>query len=594
MALDSIDGVQGVPGFPDAIDRTTGDGDDARVRTPGPAVVRTDLAGYVRQRGVLDLARAATLGAQIAGQLNESHAFALTHGVLRPDTVFVDRVDGGLAVSLSAPGAQPTGLAYLAPEIIEGEPATAAADLYSLGCLIWFMVAGAPPFRGTPEQVAEQQVTADAPHLPGTIPSVVALNALLTRLMAKDPGLRPSADEAAAALDHIVAVAEPSDITEPPLPASAQASADLNAVAPERRGPGRRGVLVGAAATAAAALGLWGISTAMTRGAPSATATRSALVSATPTSETPTPTIVPHGAARTETGSIRVGSGPHGVAVDARAQRAYVANVNDDTVSVIDLGTDTVIHQIATGRHPQSVVVDPETGIVLIGCDGAARIDVVETGQFGLVGQVGMGSGSIRIALDSVSGMAYAVAQGQSAITIISLTNYLVAGSIEVGTAPRFIGVDAESLTALVGHWSMDKLSSVSLTRRAVDEQIKVGVNPNAVAFAPGRRLAFVANYGDGASGGGSVSVVDVESSDTISTIPVDDGPSRIAVDEVAGAVYVTCQYADTIDVIDMKSLQVTNRLTGVNRPKGVAVDTSTGTLYVASFDDNVVHVFKP
>lgn len=266
MALDSIDGVQGVPGFPDAIDRTTGDGDDARVRTPGPAVVRTDLAGYVRQRGVLDLARAATLGAQIAGQLNESHAFALTHGVLRPDTVFVDRVDGGLAVSLSAPGAQPTGLAYLAPEIIEGEPATAAADLYSLGCLIWFMVAGAPPFRGTPEQVAEQQVTADAPHLPGTIPSVVALNALLTRLMAKDPGLRPSADEAAAALDHIVAVAEPSDITEPPLPASAQASADLNAVAPERRGPGRRGVLVGAAATAAAALGLWGISTAMTRG----------------------------------------------------------------------------------------------------------------------------------------------------------------------------------------------------------------------------------------------------------------------------------------------------------------------------------------
>lgn len=587
--MDSINGVQGVPGFPDAIDHAAEGGDSLPVQPApsAPAAATTDLVGYVRRHGVLGLATAADIAAQIAAQLAESHEFALVHGNLRPADVFVDQYGSGPSISLSAPGAPPSDVAYAAPEVIEDQPADVASDLYSLGCLIWFMVAGAPPFRGTPEQVAEQQLTAPAPQLPGTIPSVVTLNTVLAALMAKDPAQRPTAEQAVAALRQVQQLAPPDE----PAPTPHSAS-DATASAPVHTPKRPRPLLVIAALTVGALL-IWGISSLVSGGAPSPAPTPSVTVSATPTAS-PSVTVVPHEAARTDAGRIRVGNGPHGLAVDVQARRAYVANYNDGTVSVIDLDTDSVIREIRVGKNPQSVVVDPGTGIVLVGCDGDSRIDIFETGEYRLVGRVGMGSGSIRIAVDSVSGMAYAVAQGQSAITIISLTSYLVAGSIEVGPAPRFIGVDAESSTALVGHWSVNKLSTVSLTRRGVDEQVKVGNNPNAVAIAPTRRLAFVANYGDGASGGGTVSVVDLKASDTIATIAADAGPSRVTVDETAGVAYVTCLYASTVDVIDMKSLQVTARINGVNRPTGVDVDTATGKLYVSSFDDNVVRVFKP
>jgi eukaryotic-like serine/threonine-protein kinase len=82
---------------------------------------------------------------------------------------------------------------YLAPERIRGEPATAASDIYALGCVVYEGLAGAPPFDGSslmelgwailerkpPDPCAERD---DAPpHL-----SAAALLAL-----AKDPAARP-------------------------------------------------------------------------------------------------------------------------------------------------------------------------------------------------------------------------------------------------------------------------------------------------------------------------------------------------------------------------------------------------------------------
>ena len=66
------------------------------------------------------------------------------------------------------------------------------------------------------------------------------------------------------------------------------------------------------------------------------------------------------------TATIRVGSGPVGVAVDAASHTAYVTNSGDGTVSVIDTRTNTVTATITVGTKPIDVAVDPATGTVYV------------------------------------------------------------------------------------------------------------------------------------------------------------------------------------------------------------------------------------
>lgn len=58
-------------------------------------------------------------------------------------------------------------------------------------------------------------------------------------------------------------------------------------------------------------------------------------------------------------GSITTGSGPHGVVIDPTGRRAWVTNVYDATVSVIDLPTRTKIATIDVGAQPNGISYAP-------------------------------------------------------------------------------------------------------------------------------------------------------------------------------------------------------------------------------------------
>jgi serine/threonine-protein kinase len=79
---------------------------------------------------------------------------------------------------------------YLAPERAMGERAAPASDLYSLGMLAYECLAGTPPFRGAPLEVALAHRDRPLPPLPPSV--AVGVAALVMRLAAKDPARRLS------------------------------------------------------------------------------------------------------------------------------------------------------------------------------------------------------------------------------------------------------------------------------------------------------------------------------------------------------------------------------------------------------------------
>jgi beta-lactam-binding protein with PASTA domain/predicted Ser/Thr protein kinase len=163
------------------------------------------LRDVLRREGRLEPGRAMSLAADICAALDFSHRNGIVHRDVKPGNVMITPqgavkvMDFGIARAVSDSAATMTSTAavigtaqYLSPEQARGEGVDARSDVYSVGCLLYELVAGTPPFTGdSPVAVAYQHVRED-PKLPSSINPAVPpeLDAILLKAMSKNPANR--------------------------------------------------------------------------------------------------------------------------------------------------------------------------------------------------------------------------------------------------------------------------------------------------------------------------------------------------------------------------------------------------------------------
>jgi hypothetical protein len=164
--------------------------------------------------GALTDEDAVEAAAQVLEGLAHAHARGIVHRDVKPANVLlaedarisVRLLDFGLARfeeadTLTAVGDVPGTLAYIAPERLHGEPASAAGDVWSVGVLLYEALAGGHPFwRPTLAETAEaigEGAPPLAAHRPDLAPQLLAA---VDRALALDPARRPSAQRLAKAL----------------------------------------------------------------------------------------------------------------------------------------------------------------------------------------------------------------------------------------------------------------------------------------------------------------------------------------------------------------------------------------------------------
>jgi serine/threonine-protein kinase len=171
-----------------------------------PFVEGESLRQRLDREKQLPLDEALHIAEEVADALSYAHSRGIVHRDIKPENILLESghamvTDFGIAAAMSDADAQrltETGIALGTPAYMSPEQAAGArdldgrSDLYSLGCVLYEMLAGSPPFAGpTTESIVRQHLTVDPPPVTTLRPAVPAhIAGTLERALAKTPADR--------------------------------------------------------------------------------------------------------------------------------------------------------------------------------------------------------------------------------------------------------------------------------------------------------------------------------------------------------------------------------------------------------------------
>jgi streptogramin lyase len=513
-----------------------------------------DLRALLAREGRLEPGRALALLEQVADALDAAHERGLIHRDVKPGNVLIAEragrehcylADFGLTKqTASISGLTGTGelvgtVAYVSPEQIRGEAVDGRADVYALGCVLYECLAGQSPFaRETEVATLWAHVHDPPPALGAARPELGGeIDAVLGRALDKTPAERPgTCGELVASARAALGLSGPAA----PTPTGGERGRRV-------RLRGRRlGLLLGGTAVAMAAIVAAGL---LLRG------------------ENAPVTVPPNSVALIDPDTNRVvdtiATGPAPGAVAVGAGVAWVANVDERTLSRIDTRTHAE-RRVALDATPTDVAVGFDAVWVALGVIGdLARIDArrnVAVERVDLARRPERGS----VAVDLDRGFVWAAYADSTVARVDPATNRVDWRGFAGAPVAIAVGGDA----AWLANQSLASVTRLEAETGAEVKAIQVPKGPVDVAVGGG--FVWVASETDDV-----VTRIDPVDSSAIN-IPVGDGPTAVAFG--AGAAWVANRGDGTVDRIDPTTRDVTVIDIG-NAPVGIAV--GAGSVWV-------------
>src|SRR5664279_2722842 len=280
---------------------------------------------------------------------------------------------------------------------------------------------------------------------------------------------------------------------------------------------------------------------------------------------------LPSAVAQVTVATVPAGNSPFGVAVNSITNKTYVANQDDNTVTVIDGATNNTT-TVPVGVYPYAVAVDSATNKIYVANNCGNNPDCVDFGTVTVIDGATNNTTTVPVGV-----YPYAVAV-DSATNKIYVANYCGSDLTCSSSGPVTV---------------IDGASNNTVT-------VNAGVFPYGIAVNTVTNQIYVANQCGNdltCNSAGTVTAIDGSTHNT-TTVNVGAFPNFVAVDLVTNEVYVpnycgsdlTCSSAGTVTVINGATHHTVPVAVGDN-PQTLAVNATTDRIYVPNSADATVSV---
>lgn len=252
-------------------------------------------------------------------------------------------------------------------------------------------------------------------------------------------------------------------------------------------------------------------------------------------------------------GTIAVAAGPHGMTQSADGGTVFVSGDATSSVSVIDTATDRVVRTIEVGKTPHGLAMTPDGRFLVVGVYGEDRVSFFDATGLEMVAFAAVPKPH-TIAVRPDGTVAYVASQepGHFALAVIDLATFAVIRSVPLDKPPRDLefGRDGKALYFTLAGENAVQVLDPSTDR--VVARVPTGPSPHIAAWFPGAPAGTVVVQGPG-----ELLLFDPGTHAALRSIPVGKQPHWLAANPAGTTIYVTNEGSNDVSIVDLVSSRV-------------------------------------
>ena len=267
------------------------------------------------------------------------------------------------------------------------------------------------------------------------------------------------------------------------------------------------------------------------------------------------------------TATIPVGSHPGSVAATPDRSQVYVTNILGSSVSVINTASGTVTATIPVGAFPVAALVNPAGTQVYVTSLAASTVSVISTATNTVTATIAV-SNANNEAINPAGTTLY-VSGAPSNVFVIDLATSTITATIPFLGGAQHLAVSPDGSTVYLTQANQKKVSVISTATNTVTATIPTATDAQQVLLNAAGTTAYVSSQG-----GGDVIVIDTASKTVTTTIPTGSFATGLALTPDGTRLFVTNENANDVSVIDTATNTVTGTFAAGNFPDSIALTT--------------------
>lgn len=299
---------------------------------------------------------------------------------------------------------------------------------------------------------------------------------------------------------------------------------------------------------------------------------------------------------------------------NAGSGRAYVSNEDGQTVSVLDLASNTNIATVEVGKRPRGMKLSPDGSRLFVAVSGLPKcppsvpdeecakrerdlkadgIAIVDTAQRKLIRVLAAGSDPEQFAMSADGKRLYVANEDVGLMSVVDVDAGKVVAKVKVGLEPEGVGVTPDGRWVLVTNESDSSVSVIDSKTLEVKQHVSVGKRPRDMAFSPDGSVAYVSGELDASLY--RMAVPAGKPVQRVLQLREAAKPMAVVLDDERKRLYLSTGRGGTVAVVDTTAAPKTYRLikeieVGA-RPWGIALSADGRFLYTANGPSNDVTV---